>query len=359
VGCAVVGEARWLTASATWHYFNWESKRNYANWVNFLLLICLWLEFFLTCNAHACFSGFDKASTMPDWFDAAFLMIMANSVGKIMQVLSFMVETPPVLLLIKSIAKTLPTLTPHFGLFLAVYYGFAGMAISFFCGKCLQANSDGGPGYWGQSGAVNGTSPASNTPWNETPYGSNPYYYNLNYDGFPNAIMSLYVVMIQNNWNVAANGPIEVTSKYFRWFFVGYTVTVAFVMINVLVGAIIDSLDAVRKEAIRAQRGEDDPLEAAVSHRLSVTTAPSGLTYDTIWELGDMPLEGEVRNDAELCEGLTEIDGKTTTPEQDTQAQEIKYLQQQNENLKRKLEELQTSKFPVTSRMCAKGPFGY
>ena len=76
-------------------------------------------------------------------------------------------------------------------------------------------------------------------------YGGNPYYYNLNYDGFPNAIASLYVVMIQNNWNVAADGPIQVTNGNFRWFFVIFTVSVAFVMINVLVGAIIDALSAV------------------------------------------------------------------------------------------------------------------
>ena len=46
--------------------------------------------------------------------------------SQIMQVLNFAVETPSVLLLIKSIVKTIPTLVPHFGLFLAIYYGFSG-----------------------------------------------------------------------------------------------------------------------------------------------------------------------------------------------------------------------------------------
>jgi len=110
------------------------------------------------------------------------------------------------------------------------------MGLSFFCGLCLQHSSAGGPGYWGQKLEWNATeldlsgrSSATGVPWASTLYGSNPYYYNLNYDGFPQAIRgpppssrlslcnvlsnydgfpqaiaSLYVVMIQNNWNVAA-----------------------------------------------------------------------------------------------------------------------------------------------------------
>jgi len=352
---AVLGESRWLTAGAAWHYFNPESKRSYANWTNFLLLICLWFEFFSMCSSDSCFKNKTKDSE-------AMLVISANTIGKIMQVLNFAVETPSVLLLIKSIVKTIPTLVPHFGLFLAIYYGFSGMAISFFCGKCLEHPDSGGPGYWGQghkdsSGGnppATSVSPASGTPWSDTAYGGNPYYYNLNYDGFPNAIMSLYVVMIQNNWNVAANGPIEVTNKYFRWFFVIYTVFVAWIMINVLVGAIIDSLDGVRKEAILEASGVMDPLEAAVSKRLEVTKAPSGRKYNWSWELGDMPLHGEVRDDAALCEGLMDIDGVVLSPEEAEQKQDILWLRTQLDMLKAQNANLQESNNRLEIRACGK-----
>ena len=179
------------------------------------------------------------------------------------------------------------------GLFLAIYYGFAGMGIAFFCGMCKQSVLEGGPGYWGQndtptalsqgnnqpSNYVMQQSPAFGIPWDQTMYGGNPYYYNLNYDGFPNAIASLYVVMIQNNWNVAADGPIEVTDGNFRWFFVIFTISVAFVMINVLVGAIIDALSAVRDDMAMRETGEKSDLQKSLESRLLTTIAPSGETY--------------------------------------------------------------------------------
>jgi len=213
--------------------------------------------------------------------------------------------------------KTIPTLGPHFGLFLAIFYGFAGMGISFFCGLCKQHTREGGPGYSGQTGPgypanpvpanyTMGKSPAFGIPWSQTAYGGTPYYYNFNYDGFAHAIASLYVVMIQNNWSVAADGPVQVTNGNMRWFFVVFTIMVAFVMMNVLIGAIIDALNGVREEIIREENGDHDPLEILCQARINATKAPSGNFYGEIWELGDVELYGEVRYDAELCQLFAE-----------------------------------------------------
>lgn len=334
-----LGEMRNMNFAGQIYYFNMAGKRAYANWSNFLLLVCLWFEFASGCASEGCFS-----SKVKD--DSHLEMIAATSVGKIMQVLNFAFETPSVLLLIKAIIKTIPTLLPHFGLFLAIYYGFSGMAISFFCGKCLQANSVGGPGYWGQLDNIpgnmptTGLTPATGVPWADTDYGGNPFYYNLNYDGFPHALMSLYVIMIQNNWNVAADGPIQTTKKQYRWFFFVYCIFVAWVMINVLVGAIIDALSMVREESLNELKGIRDPLEVAVDERMDATTAPSGKKYSYHWELGDIPLEGEVRNDAQLCEGLLD-DG--SSPEADAVAnlrQENKWLKDKNDEMEKTISEL-------------------
>ena len=146
-----------------------------------------------------------------------------------------------------------------------------------------------------------GRSPASHTLWSETSYGATPYYYNFNYDGFAHAIASLYVVMIQNNWTVIADGPIQVTNERMRWFFIMFTISVAFVMMNVLIGAIIDALNGVREEMLREESGDHDPLEILCQARINATKAPSGNFYGDIWELGDVELYGEVRYDAELC----------------------------------------------------------
>jgi len=276
------------------HFFNPNNKMLLMNVTNFGLLVFLWIEFLAISISQSAFGEWNKP-------DSNKLIIVSAAAGKFFQVCTFAVETPSVRLLLVAIMRTLPNLGTHLGLFLAVYWGFAGMGVSFYCGLLLQSNSDGGPGKWGQAGAVTGTSPAFGTPWDSTPYGGNPYYYNLNYDGFPQAVASLYVVMIQNNWNVAADGPIEVTNGNHRWFFFTFTVIVAFVMMNVLVGAIIDALNAVREEMLAEKAGEKDELEVVCQKRIDATAAPSGNYYGETWELGDVELYGEVRFDAELC----------------------------------------------------------
>jgi hypothetical protein len=180
----------------------------------------------------------------------------------------------------------------------------------------------------------------SKIPWGDTNYGGNPYYYNLNYDGFPNAFISLWVVMIMNNWNVAANGPVEVMGIHYRWYFLVYVIMVAFVMINVLVGAIIDALSRVREESMNELKGISDPLETAIIERLSATKAPSGEPYNKHWELGDMPLEGEVRFDAALCHGLMADANGGYDHEKSNLQQENDWLKKQNEQLKQQLDEL-------------------
>jgi len=286
------------------HFLNPKGETAPANLSNLGLLICLIVEYIMRCADNSCTDDYSR--NLADQGGTGFIVAIV-ALGKIFQVCNFAVETSSVYLLVCSIFKTLPTLGPHFGVFLAFYYGFAGMSIAFFCGKCTEDQSTGGPGRWGQGGVVvTGTSPAFGTPWASTAYGGNPYYYNLNYDGFPQAIASLYVVMIQNNWNVAADGPIQVTNGNFRWFFVVYTIVVAFVMINVLVGAIIDTLDGVRQEMIRESKGEFDPLEVACQARIDATVGPSGKFYGDTWELGDVDLHGEVRYDAENCHLFSE-----------------------------------------------------
>lgn len=428
----------------TLHFFNPNSKETISNYSIVGLLVCLWVEFFCYCNLSSCFDESVKTSESK-------LLLMAAAVGKIFQVASYSVETPSVFLLFKAIMKTLPTLGPHFGLFLAIYYGFAGMGLAFFCGTITETPMEGGVGYWGQmtffqpnllgpgAGAythypiqdpttlqgiadvegvwyyppdycqpccqecdeltdiANGTNgndwcrsigdmpdvffqsdrktstvnctltqywtnlegttsdnlnfprgtqsciatayslsrprtcigDGSNPNKPYTPYmqGSSaatgvewslgsPYYFNLNYNGFAQAIANLYVVTIQNNWSVAASLAVDTKNTLaYRWYFFWFTLINAFVMINVLVGAIIDALDAVRQDSIREAEGELDPLEKLITERIETTVGPSGMFYGKTWELLDMPLHGEVRYDAQLCPALFPSDEEVMAEE--------------------------------------------
>jgi len=316
VGIKFVAEIRpWQP----YHFFNPIGQDGPANLSNLGLAICLWAEFLTRCNDKdangntGCFkTGLQRSSGMAT--------IVFTAAGKFFQVCNFVTETRSVAQLFTAVVRTLPTLGPHFGLFLAIYYGFSGMGIAFFCGMCKQSVLEGGPGYWGQNDTPTAVTQGNNqpanyvmqqakatsSPWDQTMYGGNPYYYNLNYDGFPNAIASLYVVMIQNNWNVAADGPIEVTNGNFRWFFVVFTVAVAFVMINVLVGAIIDALSAVRDDMAMRDAGDKSDLQQSLESRLTTTVAPSGELYSENWECGDLQLHDELSFDAALTKSFAD-----------------------------------------------------
>jgi len=270
-----------------WHFFNIRTRKAFANWTNAILCLCLWWEFFSRCSHGGCWNNQLKASCTK-------LTLVASTVAKVMQILNFMVETPDIHILVRATLVCFEYLGPHLGLFVAVYYAFASMGIAMFCGTLTQSVATGGPGQW-KGGWL---TPATGTPANQTMYGGNQPYYNLNYNGLPQAIASLYAVMIQNNWNVNANGPIEITSRSMRWFFIVYTLIVAFVMNNILVGAIMDALSAANDALEKEREGDRDPLEKMVDARLHTTFGPSGQLYSDVWEIGTIPLSGVVRYDA-------------------------------------------------------------
>ena len=136
-----------------WHFLNPYGNEGAANLSNLALALCLWLEFLNRCNEESsdgssgCFS---KALQR----NAGIATITFTALGKCFQVMNFICETKSVETLFGAVVRTLPTLGPHFGLFLAVYYGFSGMGIAFFCGMCKQSVLEGGPGYWGQDNTV-------------------------------------------------------------------------------------------------------------------------------------------------------------------------------------------------------------
>jgi len=284
------------------HFFSLSGKNSLPNLTNLGLLVSLVLEFVSRCSSQTCIGDY-KAT------DRSGASLFFQASGKFFQLCNFATETTSIFILVRAIIRTLPTLGPHFGLFIAVYYGFAGMGISMYCGLCRQSETLGGPGYWG-SGGYEWTVPANYTmqnsrafglPWNVTPYGNNNYYHNMNFDGYLQAMMSLYIIMIGNNWHIIADGPVEVTNGNHRWYFVIFMIVVGFVMLNLLAGAIIDTLDGVRQLMLQEASGEPDALQALCEARINTTFGPSGQLYGETWELGQVDLYGEVRYDAKVC----------------------------------------------------------
>eukprot|EP00913_Durusdinium_trenchii_P024036 g22574.t1 len=73
-------------------------------------------------------------------------------------------------------------------------------------------------------------------------------YWPLNFDDFPSGLVTLFSVMVVNNWFVLAGGFMQVTTPYASIFFVSFFVIVNLVVLNILIALIIDTSAVVREE---------------------------------------------------------------------------------------------------------------
>jgi len=279
----------------TFHFFNPNSRNATENYTSILLFLSLWMSFLGRCTSggNGCFG--DILRNEMTKFD-----IGMDTLSKIFQVMNFAVMTPSVQELLHVVYGTMGNIGPHLGLFIAAYFTFAGAGIGMFCGLTGQAVSEGGPGDWTSTSVL---SKGTGVPWASTAYGSSANYINnLNFNGFIHSFYALYVIMIQNNWTTVVNGPIEVTNKYNRWFFIAYNLVISFVMMNIVVGAIVDSLCLIRDEIKKNADPQvaHDTLAIICEARLNCTKAPSGKYYSQAWSLQPLPIHGDVRFDADL-----------------------------------------------------------
>eukprot|EP00913_Durusdinium_trenchii_P029651 g27792.t1 len=82
-------------------------------------------------------------------------------------------------------------------------------------------------------------------------------YWPLNFNDFLSALVTLFCLMVVNNWYVVADGFMAVTSNYSAIFFVCFFVSVNLVVLNILMTLILESSATVRHE-LSAKTSEDD-----------------------------------------------------------------------------------------------------
>jgi len=144
-----------------------------------------------------------------------------------------------------------------------------------FAGDTTKVVADGGPGTW------------STAPWSSNPYGSALYYYDLNFDDAFSACVTLFMLMIQNNWPVISAG-LEVVrdTKWVRVYFVLFNCFIEVVLLNIFIGVLINVLSEIREQEIAAEAaGSQDTFKAEVQGRMDRAKAPSGAPYSDLWEV--------------------------------------------------------------------------
>ncbi|CAE8655861.1 unnamed protein product [Polarella glacialis] len=77
-------------------------------------------------------------------------------------------------------------------------------------------------------------------------------YWSLNFNDFPSGFVTLFVLMVVNNWQVVSDGFMRVTSKWAASFFVSFFVVANLVVLNILMALILDSSAEVHEELQQA-----------------------------------------------------------------------------------------------------------
>lgn len=85
-------------------------------------------------------------------------------------------------------------------------------------------------------------------------------YWPLNFNDFPSSLVTLFCLMVVNNWYVVADGFMAVTGNYAAVFFVLFFVVCNLVVLNILMTLILESSATVQKDLQATLReGGDAP----------------------------------------------------------------------------------------------------
>jgi hypothetical protein len=160
--------------------------------------------------------------------------------------------------------RLIPTFVMHGLALMVVYFEFAEIGMALWAGKIYKGNP-----------ALDGSG-----------FQSIGFYEVTNFNTFGNGILTLFALMIQNNWHVVADAFERVSNPAAWLFFLCYNISTAVVIINILVAFILDGFITqwkvvqlqiktkiqIRieelaaegaKQALESQNGEDVPLTQA------------------------------------------------------------------------------------------------
>merc|ERR1712070_1245949 len=88
-----------------------------------------------------------------------------------------------------------------------------------------------------------------------------------NFNDFASSLVTLFELLVVNNWHVLMSGFIAVTSPWCRWYFVSFWVLGVVVVLNLVVAFVLEAFftkDVQRKTAqeLGQNRGSEGSVEA-------------------------------------------------------------------------------------------------
>ena len=129
----------------------------------------------------------------------------------------------------------LPAFSTLFGMMWTVFSIFASVGMVFFGGKIRYSSKE-----------LNGTE-----------YAESNYYAN-NFNDFASSLVTLFELLVVNNWQVLMEGFIQVTSPFYRWFFICFWSIAVVVILNLVVAFILEAFFAKEKELKKLEMGDSN-----------------------------------------------------------------------------------------------------
>ena len=73
-------------------------------------------------------------------------------------------------------------------------------------------------------------------------------YYSNNFNDFASSLVTLFELLVVNNWHVLMNGFVLVTNAYYRWYFISFWTIAVVVILNLVIAFVLEAFFAKDKE---------------------------------------------------------------------------------------------------------------
>lgn len=138
--------------------------------------------------------------------------------------------------ILTTVLSLVPQFSTLFGMLWVLFYFYAALGMQFFGGKIYQ----------GAPKLVN------------TTFAANEYWSN-NFNDFSSSFITLFELLVVNNWQVIMGGMVAVTSGWARWYFISFWLLAVVMVMNLLVAFILDAFfDKLEEEQEEVDTSQDD-----------------------------------------------------------------------------------------------------
>jgi hypothetical protein len=152
--------------------------------------------------------------------------------------------------------RLIPAFSTLFGVLWAIFVLYAEVGVGLFGGKVMY----------------------NSTALAPTLYANSTYFAN-NFNDFPSALVTLFELLVVNNWHVIMEGLVAVSSPHCRWFVVSFYLFAVVMVVNVVIAYVLDAFFEHTATAPAAAAGGDRSFGAAAQPDVSDLALQSGASF--------------------------------------------------------------------------------